>query len=230
MSAGSGVTGIGATLAIPYPTTFAAGDLLIMQVVHDGAATLAASGWHLWFEDDDTNPGGYLFMKKATGSESGTMNVTGASASIKGRMYSFRNWYGDDSTWANNFEGANTQGQTTSTTIAGPSITTTAANRLAVAFVWVHDDNPLDAFTGMSGGTWSEAVAEFASASNVDQAIGVQTALMVSAGTISGGSDTMASDPWLVYGFAIKPPAVAASLPPRRRRRPPPGVRANLAA
>jgi hypothetical protein len=58
----------------------------------------------------------------------------------------------------------------------------------------------------MSGGTWVEAVAEYATATGTDGCIQLQTADMASAGTINGGTYTMlASDGWGVIGFAIRP-------------------------
>ena len=92
----------------------------------------------------------------------------------------------------------------TSNTIADTGVTTNGADRLACQFVAVNDDNALDAFTGMTGGTWAEAVAEYAVATGTDAAIGLQIAEMASAGTINGGTDTMAaSDGWAVIGFAL---------------------------
>jgi hypothetical protein len=93
----------------------------------------------------------------------------------------------------------------TSATIADADVITTGPDRLALNFVGGNDDNALDAFTGMSGGTWAEAVAEFASASGTDGVIGLQTAAMASAGTIGGGTDGWAdgTDGWGVVGFAL---------------------------
>ena len=87
-----------------------------------------------------------------------------------------------------------------------PASSRLGADRLALQFVGVDDDNPLGPFTGMSGGTWAEAVAEFASATGTDGAIQLQTATIASAGTIDGGSFTMAAaDNWGVIGFALMP-------------------------
>lgn len=100
----------------------------------------------------------------------------------------------------------------TSATIADAGVTTLGADRLALNFVAGNDDNALDAFAGMSGGTWAEAVAEFASATGTDGVIGLQTATIASAGTIDGGTDGWAdaTDGWGVVGFALIPPGAAA--------------------
>lgn len=96
----------------------------------------------------------------------------------------------------------------TSTTITDCDVITLGADRLALNFVGVNDDNTLDAFSGQSGGTWAEAVAEYAESTGTDAALGLQSATMASAGTIDGGSDTMAaSDAWGVIGFALIPAA-----------------------
>ena len=92
----------------------------------------------------------------------------------------------------------------TSNTIADAGVITTGADRLALNLVDVNDDNAVGAFTGMTGGTWAEAVAEYATASGTDGCIQLQTAAMATAGTIDGGTYTMAaSDGWGSVGFAL---------------------------
>lgn len=93
-------------------------------------------------------------------------------------------------------------------------VTTLGVDRLALNFVAVNDDNALDAFTGMTGGTWVEPTAEHADATGTDGAIGICTAGMATAGTINGGTDTMAlADAWGVVGFALIGTTVAAGQP-----------------
>lgn len=103
----------------------------------------------------------------------------------------------------NGTAGATVNSTGTSTTVADASVTTLGADRLAVNLVAANDDIALDAFTGQSGGTWVEAVAEYAEASGTDGAIQLQTAAMASAGTIDGGTDTIVSAAWGVVGFAL---------------------------
>lgn len=102
-------------------------------------------------------------------------------------------------------------GAATSTTIADVAVTTNGADRLAVNMIAVNDDNALAAFSGQTGGTWVEPVAEYLDSTGTDGCIGIQTANMASAGTIDGGTITMASDGWGVIGFALKPAAAAGS-------------------
>lgn len=114
-----------------------------------------------------------------------------------------------------------------SATINDRAVVTNGPDRLALQLVSVADPNAVDAFTGMTGGTWSEAVAEFTSTTGTDATIQLQTAAMASAGTIDGGSYTMgASAGWGIIGTALIGTTVAASDPsgwlterrtPRRR-------------
>lgn len=97
-------------------------------------------------------------------------------------------------------------GSGTSTTIADTGVTTTGPDRLAVQMISVNDDNAVGPMTGMTGGTWGEPVAEYATATGTDACIAINTADMAAAGTINGGTYVMvASDNWGVIGFAFKP-------------------------
>ncbi len=90
-------------------------------------------------------------------------------------------------------------------------VTTLGDDRLAIQLVAINDDNAMGSFTGESGGDWLEA-AEFASATGTDGCIQLQIATMAAAGTIDGGSFTMAAaDPWGVIGMALKPVVAAAA-------------------
>ena len=141
-------------------------------------------------------------------STSVSVNMAGAgTGDLYGRWYEFT---GVDTTAvpSENLEDAGgfLNGAGTSAVIADSAVTTNGPNRLACQFVAVNDDNAVDAFTGMTGGTWAEAVAEFLSSTGTDGCIQLQTATMAAAGTINGGSFTMvASDAWGVIGLALKP-------------------------
>lgn len=98
----------------------------------------------------------------------------------------------------------------TSITINDVGVTTLGADRLALNIIGVNDDNTIDSFTGETGGDWT-LVNSVVDATGTDGAVGFQTATIASAGTIDGGSDTMAaSDGWGVVGFALIPAAAAA--------------------
>lgn len=209
---------------IPNGLSGTAGNILILHVVVDGAANTYPGTWTgSNFEALDGTDGQLTLI--------GTYNIGGTSASH--RLYIGRFLGGlaqpqmvsssgttDVFVRMYEFTGVNTgttlaavleqEGSVngTSNTIAGVDITTGGADRLCLQFVAVNDDNALDAFTGNSGGTWAEAVAEYADAAGTDAALGLQIATLASAGTITGGTDTMsASDGWGVVGFALLPVA-----------------------
>ena len=99
----------------------------------------------------------------------------------------------------------------TSATASDAAVTTLGPDRLVVNLLAIDDDNAVDAFTGQTGGTWSEAVAEYATQSGTDGCIQIQTAALTAAGTIAGGTASItAVDNWGVVGFALLPtgPAV----------------------
>lgn len=110
--------------------------------------------------------------------------------------------------------GSTRTGSGTTATVNDSDVTTLGPDRLACNFVAINDDNAMTAFTGQTGGTWAEAVAEYAEASGTDGSIGLQVAEMASAGTIDGGSFTQAdgTDGWGVTGFAIIGTTVAETL------------------
>jgi hypothetical protein len=120
----------------------------------------------------------------------------------------------------NSTAGTFVKGEGTVLTISDVAVTTLGADRLALNFVAVDDDNALDPFAGETGGDWTEAVAEYATATGTDAALGLQIATIASAGTIDGGTDAMAvADNWLVVGFALigtTPSTPKSLLLPRR--------------
>lgn len=112
----------------------------------------------------------------------------------------------------NGSSGASPSERGTSTTVPDVDVTTLGADRLAVDFVGVDDDNAVSSFTGQSGGTWIESIGEFLSSTGTDGCIQNQVASMASAGTIGGGTLTMAaSDSWVSVGFALIPVGSAAT-------------------
>jgi rhodanese-related sulfurtransferase len=219
-------------------TLLTEGNVVIRQVVQDGTTSGAvaltgtedgfgvsnlagtANKWtsigqfvlggviqHFWIGRHSDHAGGTV---GANGSNSGTDD-------IYVRIYEFTN-VSTGTTLATVIENG-TAGGTASTsgtsgTIADAGVTTLGVDRLALNFVGGNDDNALDAFTGMSGGTWVEAVAEYADATGTDAVAGLQTAAMAAAGTIDGGTDAWAdaTDSWGVVGFALIGTTVVATL------------------
>ena len=120
--------------------------------------------------------------------------VTGANSStndVYWRFYEFQDGNTGTTLAAvieNGSAGATTTSQDTSVTASDASVQTLGADRLALNFVAVDDDNAIAVFTGESGGDWTEAVAEYADGTGTDGAIQLQIAAMASAGTIDGGT------------------------------------------
>lgn len=197
---GSGVTG---NPTPSYPSGLQADDLILLQVtVRDTSNTpTTPAGFTLLYGPDSTGTcRQWIYYRFATGSESGTITVNiGGSNCKMTRMYSFRNVALSSFTEGGGF------GSGSSSTINAQSVTTTDTNRLAVSFVFVNDDNAVGSFTGETGGDWTEAASEFTTTAGLDGCVQLQNAPMTSAGTISGGSYSMSSDPWGVRAFALKP-------------------------
>ena len=115
---------------------------------------------------------------------------------------------------------------TCSAASADTGVTTLGADRLALQFVAVDDDNPMDAVhRRCTGGTWAEAVAEFASATGTDGCIQLQTATSARPEPINGGTSRWPpSTTGDVIGLALSPFVAAYSqepyaVPQRRRHR-----------
>ncbi|MGQ9461139.1 MAG: hypothetical protein ACUVRA_07920 [Candidatus Bathyarchaeaceae archaeon] len=197
---GSGTTG---NPTPAYPTGLQANDLILLQVtVRDTTTTpTTPAGFTLLYGPDSTGTGRqWIYYKFSDGTESGTITITiGGTVCKVARMYAFRN------VAPSNFTEEGEFGTGIGDTISAQSVTTTDAKRLAVSFVFVNDNNAVGSFTGETGGDWTEA-AEFRTTAGSDGCIQLQTAIMASAGTISGGSYTMgAADPWGVRAFALIP-------------------------
>lgn len=210
--AGAGVSrGSTGTLTPAFPVTgLAADDIFILHVSISsatGVVDTAVTGFtHInSYQIGSADTGEHaVFWKRATGSESGNATVSFSTdvAVVKtARMYRFRGCIASGTP----YEGLG-NAQANSATLADQSVTSTGANRLAVNLYTINDDNAVDAFTGQTGGTWVEPVAEFTTLDGNDSCLGIQTAQLVSAGTINGGSFTMAgADPFSIVGFALIP-------------------------
>lgn len=146
----------------------------------------------------------WVYYKISDGTETGTITVSidGTSTVVKmARIYAFRN-----AAMSNFVEDGGFSSSGSGSSVSAPPVTTSGEGELVVSFVFVCDDNAVGSFTGETGGDWQEAVPEYTTTSGEDGCIQLQTAVMISAGTISGGTYTMsASDPWGVRAFAIKP-------------------------
>jgi len=98
-----------------------------------------------------------------------------------------------------------TYGQDTTTSIIAPNIVTGGEDRLAVNFMAVNGNQALAEYSGETGGDYVKPIAEFSSGLGTAGSIGFQMALMLTAGTLSGGSITITSHEWANIGFALLP-------------------------
>ena len=86
----------------------------------------------------------------------GTLTISvGGDNSAAARMYAFRNVALSSFTEGGGFDSGS------GSTIYDRAVTTAGGLRLAVSFIFVSDDNALDAFNGENGGNWVETVNEF---------------------------------------------------------------------
>jgi hypothetical protein len=221
-AAGSGSTGTSGKNCDLPTTDLAAGDLFLMHFGYrsSGLTPQTPDGWTLLFGPDSfsTSVFHYTFGRIATGSESGQVAVitNGDTATLKVcRVYRFRG------TATSNYTESATHASGGTDTVTAPAVTTSEDGGMAVALVYIgDDDSAIGEFSGESGGEWDEVVEEYATSSGADALLQIQIAAMASAGTITGGSATLAaSEPWTVRGFGLKPLGEA---PPSTRRPTPP--------
>lgn len=217
-AAGAGATAESpaTSISVPYPGGIVAGDLLVIQLFRYGTGDNdpnTPAGWQKKHEDDTTSAGQaqFVYYKEADGTETGSLSITGLSASTAGyfaRMYRF---VVDAASWG--LEGGATTNGSNSSTVSMPSLVTTAANRLGLAFFSSAGQNAPVSSTGESGGDWLEELPDFSSAIGNDAVIQLQTAEMASADTISGGSfSDGGNDAWVVRTFAIYGTVAATTL------------------
>src|SRR3990172_2502157 len=204
INAGAGVSATTSPVAVPYPTGITAGNLLILQVSVRNLTSVPTdpSGWTLLYGPDTsgTSVRQWIYGKIADGTESGDLSLAhDASIVVAARIYLFRSVLGTSYT-----EGGSTT-NISGSIVYDAGVTTSGANRLAVNFVAISDNNTgITAFVGETGGDWTEAVAEYSFATGLDGTLQLQTAAMVSSGTIDGGSYTMqAADAGIIRGFAL---------------------------
>jgi hypothetical protein len=238
VNASAGATDAGGAWAATGMAPGAAGRLIILHVLQDGTSAgqvTVTSGTNienilgtdnLWTQIPGPAAGGawpvgaaseafqYIWVGRslsttaptATGTNSGTSDlyfrmyqINGASASTSlARVIE------------NVTRGVAANGVGTSAVAADTGVTTLGPERLVINLLAINDDNAVGAFTGQSGGTWAEPVAEYATQTGTDGCIQIQTATVNTAGTINGGTASITdSDAWGVVGFAILPTAPA---------------------
>lgn len=183
-----------------------AGDTLLMHILIRNQTTTAdtPSGWTLLSGPVNIGTTGraYVFGKVSNGTESVTQTVTFSSdaAILKmGRIWRFRGATGvtlDGAVFANS--------QSTDNTIEGPTLTSSANNRLGLAFVSATNDvTGVVAFAGATGGTWVN-LGSAATTVGDDAMMQCQSVDMAAPGTVSGGSYTISSaEDWAVQALIL---------------------------
>lgn len=213
-AAGAGAATTASSITCPYPASISAGDLLYLQVCFscsnaaDVHSVTTPNGWTVKhaLEGPTTQHEQAILYKVAAGDETGNLSITvvtgGTNTVAIARMYRFA---GVDNTTPHE-GGAVTSG--TDDSVEAPSVTTSGADRLAVCFVFQGDDtNAMTDFTGESNGDWTEAVAEHLETTGLDGGLQLQTAVLASATTLSGGAFTFATgaEAWVCRAFALIP-------------------------
>lgn len=204
------------TLTPTYPSGILAGDLLILHLGHNNQVTQAAAtytfpaGFAAKYEDRVTNTRQFIQFRRADGTETGTASITvsgGIAAGIhQAAIYCYRG------AKVNADEGGAVASSTGTTTVSDAGVTTTGPDRLAMQFGTINQNNAAASFTGETGGDWT-LVGEIANAPRMY----VQSAAMAAAGTIDGGTWTMAvSSMQVVRGFALIPDEMEAQQPEAR--------------
>lgn len=208
------------SMSVGYPAGIQEGDLLILQIgttdtSNNNVTANLPTDW-LFKHGSLVSGSTYLGEGSAvdgkqiifyrfvpSGGLSGSLAITVATPQTNeatyGQMYAFRGV--NPST---PFEGGELQSGS-GTTVSMPSVTTTGINRLVVAFYMIGSSTSVANSTGESGGDWTEVAAEDANTTGNDGTIGCQSALLASAGTISGGSFSVTSGGWACRGFALIP-------------------------
>jgi len=200
-----------------YPLGLEANDLILLQIgIRDGTnspdgSQLVSQGFTLLYPDQSssTDMGQWIYYKLSTGTETGflTIPIIGNPTNVISRMYAFRY------VSLTNFNEDGSFGTQESDIIYAEDVTTSGSRRLAVAFIYMKGyESTVGEFTGETGGDWikQEEFQNSISGTYEDAAIQLQTAEMITAGGISGGScrtDDMIDqqEGWGVRAFALIP-------------------------
>lgn len=187
-------------MAPSFPAGIVENDGLMLHVVMQTSSPSCNTppGWTAHPDNPKTVGGfsAYAFTRAADGTETGTLTVDGLPAGT-GKAALIRS----------TSEIAGIEGQSSGTgssaSVADADVTTADVDRLACQLVAVNNTDALVAFTGESGGDWTEATSEYAASFGFGMQL--QTAGMASSGTVGGGTFATTSAGWIVFGFAFQP-------------------------
>jgi len=201
-----------------YPSGLEADDLILLQIGIRDSTTVpnTPAGFTLLYGPESAGASTvygrqWIFYKFSDGTETGSLTISWGSGSpdnVISQMFAFR--YVQSAGFA---EG-NSVGTQDNDIVYAEAVTTAGPRRLAVNFVFATDNQDIGAFTGETGGDWivSGFTMGEGTQTNDDSYIVMQTAPMLEAGTISGGSYTRVGvytqpggNSWVVIGFALIP-------------------------
>lgn len=225
---GSGATDAGGAWTYTTGDPNAAGIVVIVQILQDGATTGALSsivGTNIenlagtdneWTAIVTDSPCGsptaalqHIFIGRTINVDPPT--ISGANSTSED-LYFIDNTFGNVNTGTtlaavieNGTAGSTANEAGTGTTVSDAAVQTLGPDRLALAFIGGNDDPASFAsqFTGETGGDWG-LLNSFGSSTGTDGSVVIQRATMTSAGTINGGTYTVGSSfAWGVVGFAL---------------------------
>lgn len=118
------------TLAVPYPSTIAAGNLLILHYAGNGGTASYPTGWiPVARIMPGTNPRLMVAIKIADGTESGTLTVSTSTVTSTGQIHQFS---GVDMTTPLDTAAQEIENATTTSTTVLPATTTVTNNAVGV--------------------------------------------------------------------------------------------------
>ena len=226
VGAGTGTERLTAGSFTVSKTGCTAGNLLLLHM-HVKGVTADWTGWNTASNIENLSGtassttnlrGGSEFQINvgrctANGTCSANLSVGASGEDIAARIYEFSGEF-NGTTLASVFEngvGTSDTASGSSTSFQDGPVTTNGPERLALNIGALETAQAVGAFTGETGGDWTEAVAEYVGTTITLQ---LQTASMPAAYTIDGGSVTVTTTPWLSIATAIIPAAaVSVSAP-----------------
>lgn len=216
-ASGASTVTSGAALSPLCPATVAPNDILLTCVCYKDLTTVPStpSGWTELagpFDIGTTAVGRvWVFGKIAVGTEDGTSVDFGTQGGTTHRWaHRISKFTGYVSgTISQIIPAASFNSVPRATDPAGPTVTTTDAGSLAVAFAGQNDDNAQEIFAGSTGGTWT-LHNSYLPVEGTGAASCLQSCVPTSnPGTVSGGAMTVTNDPSFTVGFEIRPTAAA---------------------
>ena len=204
---------------IDYPATIAAGDLLLLAIGRDGSTGTgsvsdAGFGAALYDQAASTVARGLIFVKVATGSESGTFTYApGASEQGAWRIAAYQNWYG---TISGGVEAGGTATGSSNTPDPGsfsPSWGGGSDTRWRAQFA---ADDGRHTISGFPSG-WTINQNGDASNGSGGAALGGASINSTNASENPGTFQSNRSDNWVAWVVAIRPAPPPGAIPILRR-------------